>query len=126
VIVATPEKFHETWANLFNGGDIKELLSLYKADAALVPAPGSVVSGLDAIRVTLSKFLALAPMMTIEPSRILRAGNIALLHSSWHLIGRNPDGSTVDLHGVTSDVIERQIDGRWLIAIDDPYGTAGM
>jgi ketosteroid isomerase-like protein len=35
----------------------------------------------------------------------------------------DPRGESVVLGGESTDVLRRQPDGRWLIAIDDPWGA---
>lgn len=42
------------------------------------------------------------------------AGDLALVHTRWSLEATAPDGAA----------LRRQPDGRWLIAIDNPWGTA--
>lgn len=41
----------------------------------------------------------------------------------WRLQGTAQDGTAFDLSGRTADVLRRQPDGGWLMAIDNPYGT---
>ena len=37
--------------------------------------------------------------------------------------GTGPNGMTVEMAGKSSDVLRRQPDGTWLIAVDNPWGT---
>jgi len=54
----------------------------------------------------------------------VEAGDIALYCSRWVLIGTSPEGKPVEMTGISSDVLLRQNDGQWLIAVDNPWGTS--
>jgi len=53
----------------------------------------------------------------------LTAGDVALVHNRWQLEGTEPDGSPVEMHGHSADVLRRASDGGWRILIDDPWGA---
>jgi uncharacterized protein (TIGR02246 family) len=118
-----PEDTHRSFARAFNEADLDSLMALYTPDAALVPQPGQVVTGHAAIREALQAFLALKGRIRIETTYAVEAGDIALLRSQWHLDGTGPDGKPVAMSGRSNEVVRRQPDGRWLIAIDHPYGS---
>src|SRR5437868_188001 len=52
-----PEDMPATFQTGFNTGDLDQVMALYEADAVLVPQPGQVVRGTDAIRQALLGFL---------------------------------------------------------------------
>ena len=52
------------------------------------------------------------------------ADDIALYVGRWTLQGADPAGQPVSMGGESSDVLRRQPDGRWLIALDNPWGAA--
>ena len=58
-----PEQMHGLFEQAFNAGDIDALMALYEPDAALVPQPGAIAEGTDAIRPvkpdTIAKSLAI-------------------------------------------------------------------
>jgi uncharacterized protein (TIGR02246 family) len=112
-----------TFESAFNTGDIEQVMALYEPDAVLIPEPGQVVHGVAAAREVLTGFLALKLPIHLEVKRVLSAGDLALVSSSWSLKGRGPDGSPVDLSGNTTEVIRRQSDGTWRYAIDDPFSV---
>ncbi len=122
----TPEDVHRLFAERFQAGDVDGLLELYEPHALLVPQPGQVVSGKDAIGEALRAFVALKGRFDLRLERALAAGDIALLFSRWTLDATAPDGSPLTLAGQTSDVARRQADGTWLVVIDNPYGGAGV
>lgn len=118
-----PEAVHRRFVDAFNAGDLDALVALYEPGATLVPASGEPVSGTAAIRQALEGFLAKRGSMMLQPRKVLRAGDLALLVSRWVLRAIGPDGRPVELEGVTTDVVRRQAGGGWLVAIDNPFGT---
>ena len=62
--------------------------------------------------------------MTTKRYKVIEAGDIALYCSEW--IGNEIalNGSPVQIGGKSTDVLRRQPDGGWLIALDNPMGTA--
>jgi uncharacterized protein (TIGR02246 family) len=116
-----PEDMPATFQTAFNTGDLDQVMALYEADAVLVPQPGQVVRGTDAIRQALLGFLALKLPIHLEGKRVLVNGDMALVSSTWKLAGTGPDGSPVDMGGNTTEVVRRQPDGTWRYAIDDPF-----
>ena len=92
--------------------------------AAFAPRPGQEVTGLEAIRDALQQFAALKPRLRGEITKIQTAGDVALVHNRWQLEGTQPDGSPVEMHGHSADVLRRASDGGWRILIDDPWGGA--
>jgi len=117
-----PEEVHRLFAQAFNAGDSNAIMSLYEPDAILVPQPGQMVRGHAAIRQALTGFLAMKPRFAFQSGKTLESNDIALLFSKWTLMGTGPDGSAVALTGQTTDVVRRQKDGTWLLAIDNPFG----
>ena len=106
-----------------NYGDIETALSLYESVAILVVEPDKVARGTAAIRTALEGFMSLKPSLKGEIHQILNVGDLALFCSKWTLSGTSPDGKAVEMTGVSSDILRRQPDGQWLIAIDNPWGT---
>lgn len=82
------------------------------------------MAGRAAIRAALVPFLSLRPRMTGAVEKVLVAGDTALVANRWTLKGTQPDGTPVELGGVSADVLRRRPDGSWGIVIDDPWGAA--
>jgi uncharacterized protein (TIGR02246 family) len=118
----TPEDTIRRFSALLTEGDLEALVDLYDPEAAFAPRPGESVSGREAIREALRMFLALEPRMTGAVEKVLVAGDTALVSNRWTLAGTQPDGSPIELAGVSADVLHRRPDGSWGIAIDDPWG----
>lgn len=109
--------------NAMNNGDLATALSFYEPGATLVAQPGTVATGTSALREALARFVALKPTLTSDAHQIVEAGDVALFCSRWSLRGTDPAGNPVQMSGRSSDILRRQPDGSWLIALDNPWGT---
>jgi uncharacterized protein (TIGR02246 family) len=118
----TPTEVIERFAALLGDGNARDALSLYEPDAAFVVEPGTVVTGHAAIGAALEGFAALRPSLQGEIEQVVYAGDLALVANRWVLDGTTPDGEPVCLTGRSADVVRRDGDGGWRIAIDDPWG----
>jgi ketosteroid isomerase-like protein len=107
-----------------DGGDVATALGCYEAEATVVAQPGTVLSGPDAARTAVEGFLSLRPTFTVIARDLIEHGDVALHRSKWLLEGTDAAGGPLHLDDTTADVIRRQPDGGWLVAIDNPYGTA--
>lgn len=107
-----------------NKGDVEAAMRLYEPDAVIVAQPGQIARGRDAVRAAVAGFIALKPTLKGQAYQVVEAGNTALYCSKWSLVGTAPDGKRVEMSGASSDVLRKQPDGRWLVAVDNPWGTA--
>lgn len=119
----TPEEAPRLFAAAFGARDLGAALALYEPEATLIPQPGQVVTGTEAIREALSGLFALEPEFDLEVNKTFQVGDIALLFSDWTLSATDPDGQAIEMGGRTADVVRRQPDGSWLLVIDNPYGA---
>jgi uncharacterized protein (TIGR02246 family) len=117
-----PEQVIELLTVSLNRGDVDAAITLYESEAVFAPQPGEEVTGLEAIRDALQQFAALKPRLRGEITNVLTAGDVAVVHNRWQLEGTQPDGSPVEMHGHSADVLRRASDGGWRILIDDPWG----
>jgi uncharacterized protein (TIGR02246 family) len=118
-----PEDIHKLFTAAFNSGNLEALMALYEPDAQLVPQPGQVTTGHEAIRQALQQFLALKGAMQITTRYVIRGDAIALLSGQWHLKGSGPDGKSVEMGGKSVEVARRRSTGEWLLVIDHPFGA---
>lgn len=118
-----PEDMHKLFAAAFNSGNLESLMALYEPDARLIPQPGQVSTGHDAIRHALLQFLALKGTMQIATRYVIHGDGIALLSGQWHLKGTGPDGKAIEMNGKSVEVARRQATGEWLLVIDHPFGA---
>jgi ketosteroid isomerase-like protein len=121
---ASPDEMMAETIKLRQALRFEEAAANYADDALLVIQPGAVVRGRDAVR---SGFLAMSqafPTFEITSRKVFVNGDLALHHSNWTASGRGADGEIATFSGRTADVLVRQMDGQWLVIIDNPWGTA--
>ena len=118
-----PENMHRLFAEAFNAGDLAALVALYEPQARLVPQPGQVITGHQAIGGGLQSYLALRGTIKMETTYVVEAGDVALLRGRWRIAATGPDGNPLEMQGSNVEVVRRQADGRWLFVIDHPTGA---
>jgi uncharacterized protein (TIGR02246 family) len=106
-----------------NNGDLEAALALYESGAVLVVQPGQIARGSVELRAALLGFINLKPTLLSEVQHVVEAVDVALYVGRWSLRGADPAGRPVAMRGESSDILRRQADGRWLIAVDNPWGT---
>jgi uncharacterized protein (TIGR02246 family) len=116
----TPETLMRCFTDRLNAGDLDGLVDLYEPSAVFEPQPGVVVHGHTAIRDALSELLTIGPTIRAETVQVLAAEDLALVVNDWTMTGTAPDGTDVRQGGRSADVVRRQSDGRWLVAVDKP------
>jgi ketosteroid isomerase-like protein len=62
--------------------------------------------------------------LDLKVTRVLEAGGLAMVATTWTFAGTGPDRKPVNLAGQSADVLRRQPDGSWRFVIDNPWGTA--
>ena len=118
-----PEEAARMVAEAISEGKIDDVVALYEPGASLVVEPGHTVVGAAAIREAMEGFIALKPTISAEHNLTVTADDLALVSSKWRLSGTGPDGKPVTMNATSTDVMRRQADGSWKVAIDNPYGV---
>ena len=67
--------------------------------------------------------MAPRPTIAIEAQQLVEVGDIAQDCARWTIRGTDLQGSPVQLKGRSSSILRRQVDGRWLFLLDNPWGT---
>ena len=106
-----------------NRGDLEAALALYEPNAVFMVQPGQPARGRAQLREALANVIALKPTLHSEAQEVIEAGDVALYVSRWTLRGTDPSGQAVAMGGESSDILRRHRDGRWLIALDNPWGA---
>ena len=119
----TPAEVDLLFAQALNAGNLDALVSLYEAQAALMPSPGNLVAGTAAIREALAAFVAGKPHITLTPRVVSQSGELAVVTAKWQLAVTGPDGKRANMEGQSVEVVRRQSDGSWRFAIDLPFGV---
>ncbi|MEU5696846.1 nuclear transport factor 2 family protein [Actinosynnema sp. NPDC020468] len=121
-LIAAAEEHGRRYVELFNAGDVETIETMYTEDAISVWEPGNPLTG-QARRDSLAEFLAAGPTMTADLVESHVTRDAALLVVDWTISVPNPDGGEPEvLRGRGLDVLRRGADGRWLFAVDNPFG----
>lgn len=113
----------------FHAGDIDTVMSTYEEGATVVFQPGMPVSNEPTrneatLREMFVQATGVKPHFTYSGHEVFVSGDVALHLAPWKMTGTLPDGTEVSDEGLSVAVLRRQSDGRWLMVIDDPHGTA--
>lgn len=106
-----------------NQGDLETVLSFFEPNGSFVPQPGVVATGTVALRKAFAGFLALKPNITSTKDQLVQAGDVALYCAQFSMRATDAAGKPVQSSPRSSDVLRRQPDGNWLMAVDNPWGT---
>lgn len=105
-------------------GNITFLITLYEKDAWFASEPGQVINDLNSIRLTLQRFINMGARLEAKVKRVIHASDLALLITEWSITGtESADGTLINLTGRGTIVLRRQLDGTWLMIIENPWGT---
>jgi len=119
-----PEDLYPALTGAYNAGDLEALLALYDPKAVFVIKPDRVTEGPAELRAALQRFLDLRARLTVKPRMFTRSGDVVLVVGEFTLVGRRRDGTALDRAASFADVLRLQPDGRWLVAVDNPFGSA--
>ena len=121
-MVTRPEDLYPALSEAYNTGDLEALVSLYDPKAVFVVRPGRVTESSAELRGAMQHLVALRGRLIVNPRTFIRSDDLALVLGTFTLSGRRGDGTPFDRTSRFADVLRRQPDGRWLIAVDNPYG----
>jgi uncharacterized protein (TIGR02246 family) len=119
----TPQQLLQAVVDGINSGDLDGLMTLYESEAAFAAQPGTLAHGTAGVRQSITAFLAMKGKLDLQVTRVLEAGDLALVIGVWSFTGTGPDGKPVNLSSKNADVLRRQPDGGWRFVIDNPWGT---
>ena len=119
----TPANTVDQLVEAINRADLEGASALYEKDAVLVAQPGQLARGSGELKNALAGFIAMRATLRSDAHQVIEAGDIALYIARWRLDGTGRDGQAISMAGESSDVLRRQPDGRWLIALDNPWGS---
>ena len=122
-LMRTPLETVNQLVQAINTADLAAAVQLYEPDGLLVVQPGQVSRGRAQIQEALGRFVALKARLHSEAQQVLESGDLALYLGRWTLRGMDPTGRPVELGGESTDILRRQSDGRWLVALDNPWGA---
>jgi uncharacterized protein (TIGR02246 family) len=123
-IPGVPEGCDHLFAECVRARDLDGLMALYEPEAQYVRRDGTVVAGQAAIRPLLQSLTTVATEIEMNVVRVVALNGIALVYNDWTSKSASEDGRVRESSGRAIEVVRRQPDGRWLFAIDDPFGRS--
>ncbi len=116
-----PEECDALFEKYVNEGNLEALVDLYEPGATLIPAPGQVAAGTEAIRSALKPMLDAGLQVKLTVTQTIMSSDIAATYNDWTGVAKGPAGDEMKFSGKAIEICHRQPDGTWRFAIDDPY-----
>ena len=88
----TPEQVLKSIVDGINTGNLDALMPLYEPEAAFATRPGSLAHGVSGVREALAGFIAMKGTLDLTVTRVLEAGELALVTTAWSFAGTGADG----------------------------------
>ena len=118
-----PADLHPALLNAFNAGDIDAIVTCYESRACFMSKSGRAAHGTAELRELYRAMLSYKPHLKLEVRKIIQAGDdLALVIVEWASKAVLASGEIEALSGTATDVMRKQVDGTWKLAIDNPYG----
>jgi uncharacterized protein (TIGR02246 family) len=124
MVARSPDEAVKLADEAFNRGDIDGMMALYEDDAVMLFEPGRVLRGREALANALRELSHSQFTARHHRQHVIEAGDLALWTSEWTVSGQAADGSPISLSGRNSVVFRRRRDGGWLVAVENPWGSA--
>ncbi|WP_066376300.1 YybH family protein [Herbidospora mongoliensis] len=117
-----PETQNEVFMLAFNSGDGNVFNSLYREDS-ISNLSGQPLRGEERKRFIV-EMIGKKPRLKAVLKSSYVAGDISLVKVVFDLEVTGEDGEPVVLHGSCTDVMRREANGKWMMAIDRPIADA--
>ena len=121
----TPDQLHPLWVDAHNMGDLDAMMALCEPSVCFVTWSGQNVAGAAAVREAYRAILETKPHMTLGSTvEAIECGvDLCLVLFRWTSTATLPNGTSKTFEGLATDIVRRQADGRWLLVLDNSYGT---
>ena len=83
----TPDAVLQSIVDGINAGDLDSVMTLYEPGAVFATQPGKLTDSLLGIREALSNFVAAKGKLDLKVTRVLAAGDVALVIGVWSFVG---------------------------------------
>jgi uncharacterized protein (TIGR02246 family) len=111
----TPQNWWPLFQAAMGAGDVEAILRLYEPGAVFAGANGHLLTGHAELRQVLEPLASARADFQYTEVKIIQNGDLALVHTETRMTRPRPTT------GYALEVLRRQPDGRWLLAIGDPF-----
>lgn len=119
----TPRNTINLLLQAFNSQDANKASLLYEDDAIFYIQPEITIHGRNSIATALADMFAVKPKITTVKSCFIEKGDVALYMAEWEMSYTNPEGEISVEHEISADILQKDKNGFWLIAVDNPWGS---
>lgn len=117
----------EKMTSAFHDSNIDRVLTSYEDGAAVVFEPGKRVSDPVVLKQMFEGAFQLNPKFSYPNGHEVYISNDIALHiAPWVMTGKAPDGAEVEQSGLSVAVLRKQVNGSWLLVLDNPHGQLLM
>jgi uncharacterized protein (TIGR02246 family) len=121
----SPADVYPTLLKAFNAGDIDAIVACYEPQACFVLKSGHVARGVVELREMYRATFSYKPDLELDVRKIISTGDdLALVIVEWKSKTVSSSGEAKVWAGTATDIVRRQQDGTWKLALDNPYGIA--
>jgi uncharacterized protein (TIGR02246 family) len=118
-----PADVHPVYLEAFNAADVDATVACYESQACFISKSGREAHGIFELRKLYRAMFSYKPQLKLEVRKIVQAGDdLALVIVEWASKAILASGEIEALSGTATDVVRKQPDGTWRLAIDNPYG----
>ena len=121
--VTDPINFPRAFEAALNAGDLEQVVALYEENATLRVPSGQTRTGADAVRTEMGQLIAANARISNTLRHALVSGSTALILVTYVLALTTPDGPA-EVSGTATNVLRRDPQGSWRMAISNPQGIA--
>jgi uncharacterized protein (TIGR02246 family) len=119
-----PADVYPALLKAFNAGDIDATLACYEPKACFVLKSGQVARGVVELREAYRATFSYKPNLELDIRKIISGNDLALAVVEWKSKTVSSSGEAKVWAGTATDILRRQSDGTWKLALDNPYGIA--
>ena len=106
------------WNAAFNKGDAKGVAAFYAKDAVILPPSHDIVNSPAGIeKFFAGNFANHVTGHTLEPFKIIDAGNTLVVASKWAANGKDDKGNKISFGGVATHVFQKQADKSYKLKL---------
>jgi ketosteroid isomerase-like protein len=105
----------------FQNYDVDLVMSFFEPSAIVCLEPGNPAQDLNLLRHAYLQIFKANPHYIFNSSQLLIHQNIASYVVEWTMILRPASGGEIIQSGLSNTVFEKQVDGKWLIIMDNPH-----